>query len=100
MAVCAALKRNFAVPNDAGRAAPVVVVGTVGGFSAALVNVVTNSLWWVGSRPALAFLRHGGPPLPSRLAGRAGDRRGTARPPRAGAGARRANGCRRGGARG
>src|SRR3982751_5542788 len=38
MAVIAVFNTKSAVPNEAGRGAPVVVVGTVGGFSAALLR--------------------------------------------------------------
>jgi hypothetical protein len=37
IAVIASLRTKLAVPNEAGLAAPVAVVGTVGGFSAASV---------------------------------------------------------------
>jgi uncharacterized YccA/Bax inhibitor family protein len=37
--VIASFSVNIAVPDDAGLAAPVLVVGVVGGFSAALVSV-------------------------------------------------------------
>jgi len=37
MEVLASFRTKFAVPNDAGLGAPVEVVGTVGGFSAASV---------------------------------------------------------------
>src|SRR5215210_2256071 len=43
-AVCAALNWRRAVPNDAGRAAPVVVVGTAGGASCEFVMFTTKSL--------------------------------------------------------
>src|SRR3954464_12240213 len=39
MAVIAVLSTKSAVPNEAGRGAPVLVVGTVGGFSAALLRL-------------------------------------------------------------
>src|SRR5205814_8696408 len=40
--VMAVFKRNEAVPNDAGLGAPALVVGTVGGFSCALVRFANN----------------------------------------------------------
>src|SRR5438270_6671494 len=54
MAVCAALRRNLAVPKEAGRAAPVVVVGVVGGTSCEFVRLTTKSLVWLGEMPAFA----------------------------------------------
>src|SRR3954452_23037942 len=50
--VMASLMTNTAVPNDAGRGAPVLVVGVVGGFSCPLVSVALRVvLAWA---PALA----------------------------------------------
>src|SRR5882724_1679662 len=40
--VMASLMKKLAVPNDAGRGAPPDVVGTVGGFSAALDRVAVS----------------------------------------------------------
>src|SRR2546426_1218400 len=51
--VCVALKRNRALPDDAGLAPPVDVVGVVGGFSCAFVRVARNNFWFGGSMPAL-----------------------------------------------
>src|SRR6266849_1746016 len=48
--VMASLMKKFAVPKDAGRGAPVVKVGTVGGFSWEFVRLA------VRSTPALAVL--------------------------------------------
>src|SRR3954451_12569040 len=42
MEVMASLMKNVAVPNDAGRAAPPDVVGTVGGFSCELVRLAVS----------------------------------------------------------
>src|ERR1041384_475965 len=53
-AVCAALNWKRAVPADAGRAAPVVVVGTAGGTSWLLVKLTTKSLTSAGDRVAEA----------------------------------------------
>src|SRR5947209_1779227 len=52
MAVCAALRRNLAVPKEAGRAAPVVVVGVVGGTSCEFVRLTTKRRTWLGAIPA------------------------------------------------
>src|SRR6185369_6345369 len=54
IAVCAGLSWNLAVPNDAGRAPPVDVVGFVGGTSWLLVRFTTNRRTWLGDKPALA----------------------------------------------
>ena len=53
-AVCVSLNWKRAVPNEAGRAAPVVVVGTVGGTSCELVMLTTKSLTCDGESPAEA----------------------------------------------
>src|SRR4051794_32372661 len=42
MAVMASFSTKVAVPNEAGRGAPVVVVGVVGGFSCAFVRFATS----------------------------------------------------------
>jgi chemotaxis response regulator CheB len=52
MAVCAAFKRKRAVPKDAGLAAPVEVVGAVGGTSCEFDRLTANSLVWLGVMPA------------------------------------------------
>src|SRR3954454_4891629 len=44
MNVMASLIEKLAVPNDAGRAAPVDVVGTVGGFSCELVRFAVSRM--------------------------------------------------------
>src|SRR5438270_10966631 len=54
MAVCALLKRNLAVPKEAGLAPPVEVVGVVGGTSCEFVRLTTKSRTWLGAMPAFA----------------------------------------------
>src|SRR3954470_6485059 len=53
IAVCALLNWNLAVPNEAGRAAPVDVVGVVGGTSCPLVRLTTNNRTSPGVRFAV-----------------------------------------------
>src|SRR5690349_5518562 len=54
IAVWAGLSWNTAVPDEAGRAAPVVVVGTVGGTSCELVRLTKNRRTSAGDRLAEA----------------------------------------------